>query len=567
MTVAARPRQRTGSRSSKGTPRPEHKPLWVALDWVEAHCVIPDGFRKGAPLRLYEYQGRFFRNHYLVKHHAIWDPARPVLGPAFVHRRSGLVGPQKIGKDPTEAAHICLEGDGPALFAGWAGKDDGWACSDHGCGCGFEYAYDPGEPMGMRWPTALIQVTAVSEDATANTYQALRPMIDDGPLHDRIPKTSEEFIRLPGGGRIDVVTASAKSRLGQRVTFASQGEAGLWYRRDGMIGTNGVADTQYRGLAGMGGRAVWHTNAWDPSEESLASTEYDAAAKDVYIQFDRPPSGLSFTNREERWRIYRAVYPADVRRENGGHVDLDSIDAEAVGLIAKGEAAQAARFYGNQFVTGRGKAFDPAAWEALRASPECQHRRVAAGFDGSKTGDHTALIAACLDCGLVWVVGYWDPEQHGGEVPRDEVDAAVADLFATRKVLRLYADPPYWSEELATWQGRHGDKVVIGWPTYRNRPMGYACRSFAQAISDRTLTHDGDERLARAIGNANRKPLVERDDKGAALWTIQKETPDSPRKVDAAVAAVLAWEARTDAIAAGALSAVETAVEFISFSD
>ena len=265
----------------------------MALDWIEAHCVIPDGFRKGAPLRLYEYQGRFFRNHYLVKHDAIWDPVRPVLGPAFVHRRSGLVGPQKIGKDPTEAAHICLEGDGPALFAGWAGKDDGWACSDHGCGCGFEYAYDPGEPMGMRWPTALVQVTAVSEDATANTYQALRPMIDDGPLHDRIPKTSEEFIRLPGGGRIDVVTASAKSRLGQRVTFASQGEAGLWYRRDGMIGTNGVADTQYRGLAGMGGRAVWHTNTWDPSEESLASTEWDAAAKDVYIQFDRPPSGLS----------------------------------------------------------------------------------------------------------------------------------------------------------------------------------------------------------------------------------------------------------------------------------
>ena len=43
-------------------------------------------------------------------------------------------------------------GRGPALFAGWAGKDDGWSCRDMGCGCGFEYAYEPGEPMGMRWP-------------------------------------------------------------------------------------------------------------------------------------------------------------------------------------------------------------------------------------------------------------------------------------------------------------------------------------------------------------------------------------------------------------------------------
>ena len=93
-----------------------------------------------------------------------------------------MVGVQKLGKDPMEAAQITLEGDGPALFAGWAGKDDGWSCRDMGCGCGFEYAYDLGEPMGMRWPTALIQVTAVSEDATANTYSALRPMIEDARL-------------------------------------------------------------------------------------------------------------------------------------------------------------------------------------------------------------------------------------------------------------------------------------------------------------------------------------------------------------------------------------------------
>jgi hypothetical protein len=32
---------------------------------------------------------------------------------------------------------------------------------------------------------------------------------------------------------------------------------------------------------------------------------------------------------------------------------------------------------------------------------------------------------------------------------------------------------------------------------------------------------------------------------------IAKDHPDSPRKIDAAVAAVLAWQARLDAIAAG----------------
>lgn len=467
-----------------------------------------------------------------------------------------MVGPQKLGKDPTEAFHICVEGAGPALFGGWAGPDEGYVCRDHGCPCGWEYPYDPGEPMGMHWPTPLIQVTAVSEDATDNTYAALRPMIDEGPLHDIIPKTSEEFIRLPGGGRIDVVTASAKSRLGQRVTFVSQGEAGLWTRRDGMIGPRGVADTQYRGLAGMGGRAAWHTNAWDPAETSLASEEWKAQDPGVYIQFDRPPSGLKFTVREERWRIYRSVYPREVLRENGGHLDLDSVEAEALGLIRKGDPTQAARFFGNQLVSGAGRAFDIDTWTAriakIHACPSTTP--VALGFDGSKSGDHTALIATCVACGYQWVLGIWDPAEHGGEIPRSAVDEVVKTAFTDLHVALMYADPPYWRDELASWTATFGDDRVVRWETWRNRPMGFAVRQYAQALTDGALTHQDHGVFAEHIGNAQRKDLAERDDKGAHLWTLQKETPDSPRKIDAAVAAILSWEARIAAVAKGALN-------------
>ncbi|NIP95097.1 MAG: hypothetical protein GWO24_17270 [Akkermansiaceae bacterium] len=42
-----------------------------------------------------------------------------------------------------------------------------------------------------------------------------------------------------------------------------------------------------------------------------------------------------------------------------------------------------------------------------------------------------------------------------------------------------------------------------------------------------------------------------RDDRGVPLWTIYKEAPDSPHKIDAAMAAILSWEARGDAIASG----------------
>lgn len=543
--------QRRRPRSEQSSAAPPNQPLLVALLWIRAHCVVPDGFRRGAPFTPYGWQNEFLSHHYLVRGDAVWNPDSPLTGSAFVYRRSMIVGPQKMGKDPMVATQVCLEGDGPALFGGWAGKDEGYVCADYGCGCGWEYPYDVGEPKGMRWPTTRIQITSVSEEATENTYLALRPMIELGPLADRIPKTGEEFIRLPSG-RIDTVTASANSRLGQPISFTTQGEVGIWTKTNGM---EKVADTQYRNLAGMGGRASLNTNAWDPAERSVGQTQYESPSQDIYRQFLRPPSGLSMKVKDERRRILRTVYPMDTWRENGGHVDLDAIDAEATDLVSR-DPAQAARFFGNQLVTGSGKAFDLDVWGKL-ADPDHvvpKQAQIVAGFDGSRTDDHTALVATEVSTGHQWPVHIWNPADFGGEVPRDQVDAAVDDLFATYKVLRLNADPPYWKEEIAAWSGRYGDEIVKEWATYRNRLMGFAVREFAAAISTGQLKHSGDATFSLHIGNAHRKELNERDDKGVRLWTLQKERDGAPDKIDAAVAAVLSWEARTVVIAEGALN-------------
>jgi hypothetical protein len=503
----------------------------------------------GQPFVPYDWQKQYLLNYYLVRGDAEWAPQNPLLRTAFVYRMGLVVGPQKLGKDPIEAFQICLEGVGPVLFAGWAQPGDLYECHKYGCRCGWTYAYDEGEPKGMPWATPLIQITAVSEDATQNTYDALRPMIEQGPLADLIPKTGEEFIRLPGGGRIDTVTSSALSRLGQRVTFVSQGEAGLYTKTNGMTK---VADTQYRGLAGMGGRASLHTNAWDPAEHSTAQTFYESGDKTIYVQFDNPPGTLSFTNKEDRRKILRRVYPSDVRRENNGHVDLDAIEAEALSLALR-DPAQAARFFGNQLVTGAGKAFDLEVWRALATDHVVpKGAQIVAGFDGSRVDDNTALIACEIATGYLWKVAIWKPQ--GVEIPRDQVDGVVDDLFHDYKVLRLNADPPYWKEEIAAWAGRYGSEVVREWATYRNRLMGYAVRDFATAIAAGHLSHDGDADFNLHVGNAHRKELNERDDKGVRLWTLQKERDGGPDKIDAVVAAVLAWEARLEAIEDGALN-------------
>ena len=82
--------------------------------------------------------------------------------------------------------------------------------------------------------------------------------------------------------------------------------------------------------------------------------------------------------------------------------------------------------------------------------------------------------------------------------------------------------------------------------------MAYAIKGFNTAIASGDLLHDGNEHLTRHVGNAVRKTLRLRDEDGQPLWTIYKERPESPHKIDGAMAAILSWEARTDAVAAGA---------------
>jgi hypothetical protein len=540
----------------------------IVPEWIEAHCVVPDGFRAGEPFRLYDYQLLALANHYLVKGDAPWRPENPVLAPAFVNARSLLVGPQKMGKNPLGASWVCAEAEGPVVFAGWAGRDDGYSCEEHGCGCGWEYSYDAGEPMGMSWPTPLIQITAYSEAQTDNTYDVLRPMIEKGPLADLIPHTGESFIRLRGAddqARIEVVTASEQSRLGNRATAILQDQVEQYWESNGM---RKLADAQHRNLGGTGGRALMLANMWDPTQHSVA--QRDSTVPGVYFQTIPWPKGedgqpLDFMDPEQRRRGLEVVYPLDVRTEGGGHAPLDSIEDEAI-KIAAHDAPQARRFFGNEEVEGQGKAFDLATFIARRVSrPKVvpDGALITLGVDGSVRWDHFPIIATEVASGYQWPLHIWTPGGPGKEVQMSDVDVVLDGAFATWDVWRLYGDPAYIETWLALWAGRYGEKRVVSWDTRRPKAMALALRAWHTAINRAEMSHcaEGDkwdELFCAHVGNAVRRDTNYRDDEGP-LWTVDKERDGSPLKIDSVPAGALSWEARNDAIAAGANN-VETFV-------
>jgi hypothetical protein len=517
--------------------------LLVAGYWVERHCVIPDGFRRGDPFDLVMWQALALLNFYRLR----LDARSGQLATAFHFRRSQLVGPQKCGKAPYTAAHVCLEGVGPALFAGWAVGGERWDCREHGCGCGWVYEYQPGEAMGQAWPTSLIQITAFSEKQTDNIYSALRPMINEGPLAELIPKTGEELIRLPGGGRIDVVTSEARSRLGARVTFVPQDETGIWTESAKMVE---VAKTQRRGLAGMGGRAEETTNAWDPNQNSVAQQTADAAGKrgDIYRWHPQAPKGLSYRNKAERRKIHDHVY------EGCAWIDLDGIEGEAAELILT-DPGNAERFFGNRPVAGAGVAFDLDVVKSRKASTVVSPKSIiVVGVDGALLDDALALVATDVKTGFTWPLAIIErPENAGDDYKHDQgiADGALTEAMETYVVWRVYIDDQWIDSLVEKWKNRYGDKRIIVWRTNRPRNMAWAVRELEQAIGDGTWSYNGDGVLTTHFGNAQKAPVNVLDDKERPMHILSKDSTDSPRKKDGADAAVLSWKARSDALELG----------------
>jgi hypothetical protein len=515
--------------------------LWIVPAWIERHCRQPDRFTRGGPYRLYDQQLWWTVNHYRVKPTAPWVPDNPVLAPAFYNRRSQVIAQQKVGKGPWSAAICLAEGGGPVLFAGWAEQGDTYRCDDNGCGCGWVYEYDPGEPRGMRWPTPLIQITATSEDQTDNVYRHVKAMIRLGPLGD-VMRVGEDMIRIGLEGEIDTVSSGALSKVGNPVTFVLQDETGLYNDTNKL---RRVAETQRRGAAGMGGRSMETTNCFDPAEDSVAQRTYESAAKDVFRFYEPPPANLSYRNKRERRKIHAFNYAG------AAHVDIDSIDAEAAELAEK-DPNQAERYYGNRMVYGAGTWLEGDRWDARKEPREIPDgTAVVLGFDGSDTDDWT-VIRAELEDGYQFTPTFgpdrlptvWDPSAHGGQVPRLDVAAAVDELFGRFQVVRFYFDPPDWKTEGDEWAAKFGEKRVIRWETYRLIQMHAAAQRLHTDVTkvETTFRHDGCEFAQTHVRNARKLPRPNK------RYVLGK--PSQQQKIDLAVTSIIVHEAAGDITAA-----------------
>lgn len=163
---------------------------------------------------------------------------------------------------------------------------------------------------------------------------------------------------------------------------------------------------------------------------------------------------------------------------------------------------------------------------------------VALGFDGSVSGDSTALVAFEHATGRLVVLGLWErpPGASGWQVPRGDVVAAIDRAFTELTVVALYADPWYWRSELQELADRYGDRVQE-WNTAAPQRMGPAADAFYQAVATREVCWDGHPTLRAHVTTAVARQTLSGD-------VIQKDARAGKRqRIDLAIAAILAHEA------------------------
>ena len=177
------------------------------------------------------------------------------------------------------------------------------------------------------------------------------------------------------------------------------------------------------------------------------------------------------------------------------------------------------------------------AWDVLADDREIPDGSdVVLGFDGSFNGDCTAIVAVSVgEIPHIMPVAVWekpDEADANWQIPVLEVEDAIRAAATRFQVLEIACDPYRWAR---TFQILDDEGLpVVTFPQTASR-MTPATTRFFEAVVNKTITHNGDARLARHISNAQ----LRTDNRGSRL---AKEAKGSKRRIDLAVSSVMALE-------------------------
>lgn len=532
------------------------------LDWMQENLAEPDRLDY-VPFTPTQEQAEFIIGFYEL------DPrtGRRKIRRGVISRSRGW------GKSPFLSALACAEALGDVVFDGWDAN---------------------GQPVGKPWHTIRRPVIAVAAASEAQTKNAWDPLLDmlsaDAPIHYNYPGLE------PMGGRVNLpyghmqpVFSSPTSTKGMPVVFVLMDQTEQWVGPE----HHDLFTVLKNNTAKRGGSFIESPNAFTPGKGSVAETSAKAYF-DMKAGRTKLESGLLYDHREappetqimDRDSLeygLRVAYGDSSGHPDGcvihdppcepGWVDLETI-IQSIWDSDADEQESRSDFL-NQITESSDAWIGQMDWAAIDATrdkrdgppvePLAAGDVITLGFDGSRgrakgKPDATALIGCRVHDGHIFRLGIWEATEDKRtwdtwEPPIPEIEALIAETYKKYKVVAFHADPGKdWRSHINSWEAKYGPKTPV--KVSRNHPFEWwmtggratavenAIEECEAAIFNLDMTHDGSSDLMRHVLNAKRRTSHRK-------LALGKDSASSPRKIDAAVAMVLAWSARREAVAQG----------------
>jgi hypothetical protein len=427
-----------------------------------------------------------------------------------------------------------------------------------------------GQPVGVPVIDPDIPFLATTQTQAKDlAYTRARQMMAEGPLSEFVDAGVEETFNTRRDGKLYVVTAKAGSKDGYLPTFTSVDEPHLFRSAE----LHELVRVVYEGFPKTLAFDPWGlktSTVFQPGEGSVLEKDFELWRQIQAGELEMPGfllDHLQATNRPALWSRLKKAGPMEPDVEQ---LLVEAI-VEASGLAAdfrnveailrrfkdpRNDLAKLRRYWLNELVKGANAWLNPDDWAAIANARRHVGRReqIVLGFDGSLYDDATALIGCTAD-GFLFVVKIWaKPEGAAGrlwQVDTADVDRTLRQAMRDHDVALVYADQHYWKDYVDAWAGEYGPERIVKYDTRQYERHSRSCEALETAVHDKHASHDGHELLRAHVENA-RKFFIgseqRRRTEERPPYVLVKEHKKSDRKIDAAVAAVLAWAARGHAI-------------------
>ena len=515
---------------------------WLAVWWIESFVVHGPGDVEGQPIvHGDEYTG------FIVDCYSLDEEGGRLVDSSFISRPKGC---NKSGL----AAEIALfEALGPCRFDGWAKGGETFKY------LGREYVYEPGEPMGrpVRYP--MVRIMATEEDQTGNTYDMIYLNLTEGPLSQLKAyglDAGKTRTLLPEGGEIMPSSSGAASKDGGKETFVVFDETHLYNTNALRSMYKTVSRNLVKRRKSAGTWYIETTTMYAPGEDSVAEHTYEYAQAIAAGKTKR--SRMLY---DHRWGDIKDLRVEDDLRKAiidayGDALDWVSLEGVVDDILdIRRDESESRRYFLNALTEASNAWLSPELI-SLNVSDQIifPGEQITLGFDGALTKDSTALVGCRVSDGHLFTIALEEcpdgPAAREWMVDTELIDSRVRGAFEEYEVVGFFADPPYWQEYIDEWERDFGEELQIKannrspikWWTKRDTQMSQALDRLKTALKLSTTSLADDPDMRRHFLNAR-----EWNRRGGSV--IGKETKNSPRKIDLAMAATLAFEARAHYLA------------------